>query len=242
MDFLSRIQRILRPIKVKTRKYYGKIIGFDDFHFVNNNLMPFMYSTKDKLNFLDIGAAHGEMTLAFIEKFPDFNYTMCFEPNPNQFKTLSKRLAKLKNIETVNIGLGSENKEIEMDICTTYGDASSFLGKTKIVENMGFLSSKVNVKVEKLDNYLLNYKFDKIHLIKMDVEGYELEVLKGAVNTLKNIENIYIEICHLYHPRLSRHLIDVFDFLNKQGFSYIGCYGDYFFTKNEKLIDHFFNK
>ena len=202
--------------------------------------MPFMYSTKDELNFLDIGAAQGDMTLAFIERFPNFNNVICFEPNPNQFKTLSKRLAKFKNVEKVNIGLGSESKELEMDICTSYGDASSFLGTTKVVKNMGYLSYKVNVKIEKLDNYLSKHKFEKIHFLKMDVEGYELEVLRGAVNTLENVENIYIEICHLYHPKLSRHIIDVFDFLNNQGFCYIGCYGDYFFTKNEKLIDHFF--
>ena len=127
---------------------------------------------------IDIGANIGFYSILFSDRF-DQIYS--FEPNERNFKVLKKNIEnnKLKNIQIFNFGLG-ENEEVLIGNSNTKGE---------LFQTSGFAINKDNkkgerVSVKKGDDFL-HFK-DKTITIKIDVEGFELFVLKGLKSTLVN--------------------------------------------------------
>ncbi len=61
------------------------------------------------------------------------------------------------------------------------------------IKNIDQYYKKEKILVKKLDDYLKDFNFKKIDILKIDTEGYELNVLKGAISNLKKIKYIYFE-------------------------------------------------
>lgn len=136
---------------------------------------------------IDIGANIGFYSILLSNKFMKI---YSFEPNNRNFKVLKKNIEtnNLKNIKIYNFGLG-ENKE------TLIGNSKT---KGQLFQTSGFSISKDNVQgesvsIEKGDD-ILQFN-NKIITIKIDVEGFELFVLKGLKEVLShNFCIIQIEI------------------------------------------------
>ena len=135
---------------------------------------------KDNYNggtFIDVGACIGTHTLPF-SKLADEVYS--FEPS-NRFLTLlmNLELNKIKNVNTYNIALGNQEGVLKF-----YTDNQSASGGNIDI------NGTEQVLVTKLDNFDIK----NIVLIKIDVEGFELEVLKGAERLIReNKPDMYIE-------------------------------------------------
>ena len=116
-----------------------------------------------------------------------------FEPQPDLFKQLSDNILKSPNIKLYNLALGNSVGEIEMNI-DSYNQGSSSILEPRIhltqYPHIKF-EKKITVNMEKLDNVIENEKYN---FINIDVQGFELEVFKGAQKTLKNIDYIYTEV------------------------------------------------
>ena len=117
-----------------------------------------------------------------------FDKTICFEPNSNCIKYLKKNIVNEKAI-IYNYALGSKNEDKELFISINSG-ASSFINHvtigynsdcSKIYDKWPQGTKKQLVKVKILDEF----NFNEIDFIKIDVQGYEYEVLKGAKKTLE---------------------------------------------------------
>ena len=84
---------------------------------------------------------------------------------------------------------------------------------------------QTTVPVVTLDDYVRRKRLDRIYLVKIDAQGYEMHVLRGAQRSLGRIDNIFVEsaVRPLYHgaPRFT----EVFDFLTANGFHLIGMQG-----------------
>ena len=118
---------------------------------------------------IDIGAQYGDYAILCSKIYKAKVYT--FEPLPQNFKEILKniRLNGLEEdqIKAFNVALSDENKE---KYITFDGDMANSIGKGK----------KIRIKFRTLDSYKI-----KPDIIKIDVEGFEVNVLRGAIKTIK---------------------------------------------------------
>jgi FkbM family methyltransferase len=125
---------------------------------------------------------HGIMNIAY------------FEPIRSNFEVLNSRVTDGSLL--YNIALGSEEREVEMYVETqNNGQSSSVLEPgLHLVQYPNIVFHKrETVQMRRLDDVIDNSSA-KYNMINMDVQGYELEVLKGGVRTLANVDYIISEI------------------------------------------------
>ena len=141
---------------------------------------------------IDVGANQGEYTQKIFSSFPNFNYIL-FEPQKDIFDKCLKKFENQTNFKIYNFGLFSEN--IEKNIYksgTKNGLASIYDRKHEINDDVKYDFQKSNlIKLKRFDK--LGLKIDNIKLIKIDVEGAELDVLKGFGEYLKKTFLIQFE-------------------------------------------------
>ena len=171
-----------------------------------------------------------------------------FEPLPHTFDRLVENING--DGHCVNVALGNQNAEVEMHVETAnQGQSSSVLQpalhKTQY-PHIVFEEEKVKVAMTTLDDYVkegattIDGFFDKstnYNFINIDVQGYELEVFKGAAKTLESIDYIMTEVNRdvVYHgcPMVE----DLDKFLSTYGFKRVettwdgGTWGDAFYVK-----------
>ena len=142
---------------------------------------------------LHVGAHYGQEYQDYVRQ--RIKNLIFFEPSVPSYKALLKTLSVKKGIKAFNIALGNEVGEREMYVETVNRGMSNSLLKpgTHLTLYPGIkFDTRETVKIDKLDNI----EFDRslYNMINIDVQGYELEVFKGAVDTLQHIDIIYTEI------------------------------------------------
>lgn len=145
----------------------------------------------------DIGSNIGTFTTWMAKAFPK-GKIHSFEPQRAVFQMLSGNAAinNLYNVYTYNMGLGRENKKVEFQE-PNYFQKNDF-GTFSLVEDIitDKTENKIVVQINTLDWFVEYYNIPKIHLLKIDVEGMDLDVLVGGRNTIiKNLPVIFIEHC-----------------------------------------------
>jgi len=107
------------------------------------------------------------------------------EPGLSNYHQLSKNILvnNLKNIETLNAGCSDQEKIGRLTMTKGYTGQNTFLEtKEKDIEE---------IKLKKLDN-ILKFKMTNKDIVKIDVEGFEIKVLKGMKKILKSQNPIII--------------------------------------------------
>ena len=148
--------------------------------------------TLDIKGVLHIGAHYGQEYLDYAEQ--GIKNMIFFEPVKDNYNVLLKRLPKDDNIKTYNLALGNEVGEREMYIEKVKGQSCSLLEPGTHLELHPHIvfTDKEMVSVIKLD--LIPFDRSLYNMINIDVQGFELEVFKGAKKTLKSIDIIYTEV------------------------------------------------
>ncbi len=154
---------------------------------------------KDGMNIIDIGANLGIYLL--LESHLTKGKVYGIEPNYNAFKFLQRsvKLNGFKNVELFNMGISDKKDTIPFYISKKW-NWSRFKrshNPTGInnTEEMDDIIKVKQIPINSLDNMFKNKKID---IIRMDVEGHEIHILKGAENLIKN--NPAIKIFVEYHP------------------------------------------
>ena len=143
---------------------------------------------------IDVGSNRGQFIL-LAEKLFNNTEIFSFEPILELYQKQKKFFNKKKYIKFFNIGLGSNKSKMILNI-TRKKDSSSFL-KIKDSNLLGRefnIIEKREILVSTLNDVLSNYNLNGSVLLKLDVQGYELEVLRGSSNILQKIKYIIIEI------------------------------------------------
>lgn len=187
---------------------------------------------------LHIGGHYGNV-ISDYQKY-GVNNIVLFEPLYENFSILSENIKKTNdNIIAHQVALGNDNKKVLMNVSDNEGQSSSVLNpKVHLTAHpeVSFIGTE-EVEMKKLDDY----NYNDYNMMVIDVQGYELEVFRGGVKTLENIDYIFCEVNRdeVYEGNAKIEEID--NFLLKQGFErvevewyYSQVFGDAFYIRNKK--------
>jgi FkbM family methyltransferase len=167
--------------------------------------------------FIDVGANIGFYTMLASFLVGDTGKVLSIEATPRTFSTLYKNSLLKKNIFPKNIALSDKEKEV---ILMDYGE--KFSGTNSINSNipkevMDFIKTKgtpIKIKATTLDKLLSEseHRGFSPNFIKMDVEGYESNILQGMISTINTYRPIIsVEMCK--HPEWQDNVSEAFRIL-----------------------------
>lgn len=194
------------------------------------------YDMKIK-GIIHIGAHFGQEFSVF-ESLGIKNF-MFFEPVPETFSQLQNNVGEKAIL--INKALGNLIGEIEMNIETAnQGMSSSILNPKIHLQQYPWITfnNKLVVEIDKLDSYI-DHK-DKFNFINIDVQGYEMEVMKGSKEFLNYIDYILTEVNNDEVYENCAKVDDLDRYLLTYGFERVettwdgGTWGDALYIKNIK--------
>ncbi len=153
-----------------------------ELNFIKNILGKQNISKKP--TFIDVGANVGDFTELLAKNHPSASIH-CFEPNPNTFQKLKENCQSIATL--VNGGIGEEEGNLKLYFSQddkTSVQASSNPEILTVIGKQENLTS-IDIKVDTLDNYCATNGIEEIDFLKIDIEGFELEALRGAKGLLQ---------------------------------------------------------
>jgi 2-O-methyltransferase len=149
-----------------------------------------------------------------------------FEPVPNIYSELCDRVKSCKNVRTYNVALGEREGEVPMYVSSgNSSGSSSILKPTKHLEFFPEVSfdETVNVKLTTFSQWAKDAGVKNIDLMWLDMQGYEVNALKGAGDIMRQVRVIYTELCsdELYQGLTTRN--EYIAFLQSLGFQLISA-------------------
>jgi FkbM family methyltransferase len=139
---------------------------------------------------LDVGANIGWHTINWARELPG-GRVHAFEPTPKTLELLRRNIAQngLRNVEVVPLAVSDKSGSAKFYECED--DAYNSLQDTKLKK----VIRSSDVTVTTLDEYAAESKLDSVALIKIDVEGFDTAVIRGAMATIARFKpDLMVEI------------------------------------------------
>ena len=187
----QKINNIIFSLSLRAKGYnnYGNFKTSGERNFIQS------ISNDLKLS-LDIGANIGKYSELLIKETKSYIYA--FEPLNGAFESLNKVVSKYPDrIQAFNIALGDKTIEKNLNFTDEKSEKATFLNE---FNKLSFYNDTLNkttlVNIITLDEFVEKKKLlnKEIDLIKIDTEGYELEVIKGSKKTIESIKPKYIQL------------------------------------------------
>ncbi len=155
------------------------------------------FQDQNSLCFIDIGANFGWYTCLFSILGGEKGKIFSIEPSPDNLYFLKKNIKnnKLKNISLFECAVGDKKSFLPLYFANPENPGAHSLIKDTPQQNLK--NKYLKVKVNTLDSLFEDLEI--IHLMKIDIEGFELNALKGGMETLKKVQNLLVEFSpHLW--------------------------------------------
>jgi FkbM family methyltransferase len=169
---------------------------------------------------IDVGANEGQFSTTLRLLLPNAQF-YAFEPIPECFQRIRKRFANDPNYMVYNIALGERKSRAKFTVASDTG-ASSLLPMSDISARHFphiRVSREIEVPVETLDEVLSKQTLRAPYLLKVDVQGYEFQVLSGGIQTLSNAKAVIMEASYVPFYDGQKLMDQVYDLLRLHGFS-----------------------
>jgi FkbM family methyltransferase len=170
---------------------------------------------------VDAGAHHGWFFHCWLDWCPGAQ-VYAFEPTAESFGQTRANYGADPRVHLFQLGLGSQEGELAFNVLAGSQVSNSFLAPRQstwdsIEYGTGAISQRT-VPITTLDRFCTKEGLGRIYLLKIDVQGFELEVLKGARDTLRRIDHVFVEsgIQRLYEGAPS--FSEICQFMESQGF------------------------
>ena len=156
--------------------------------------------------FIDVGANIGHLSIVAAKTIGTMGRVFAFEPNYRiaEYCRKNVKFNDLNNVSIFPVAVGNKSEMVYLN------EQSS--------DDLSFIKNDhecTNVISIKLDDF---FKNTKLKLLKIDVEGYELNVLRGAYKLLLNTSYIYFEFWDTYAEKYGYDFGDIYQILNSCGF------------------------
>lgn len=174
---------------------------------------------------VDIGANKGQFSLVATLLFPDVKIH-AFEPQVKPYRKFKNLFAKNRNVHVYNCAIGPTDSLAVMHV-SKRDDSSSLLPisskQVSIFPGTQEISTE-EVSVVTLDSVIGDIQLEEPAILKIDVQGYELPVLKGCRSMLQGFEYVYTEcsFVELYKGQSLAH--EVINYLHDTGFALTGIF------------------
>ena len=195
LELIEECKRLKRSGKYIPKDYKKIILNrparYDDFI----NILCFI-DNNSETNLIDIGANVGQFTKDFTKFFPNNKTALLFEPIKKLRTDIDSNLKNICDYELFSVGLSDEKglKNIKYEESNTslaslksYTQAAnSFFNNKNLIEE--------EIEIDRLDNYMSYVKDNKNLIIKIDVQGNEVETIKGGLSVI-NLSSLLILEC-----------------------------------------------
>lgn len=139
--------------------------------------------------FFDVGAHKGEYSEGILRVYGGDADIYCFEPAGATYDALRDRLEGRSNVRLFNVGLSDEEGSVDLYSDTLVSGRASVY-RRGISEGS---YNKESIRLVTIDGFCAKEGIDRIDLLKIDVEGHELSVLKGAQGMISSGSVSYIQ-------------------------------------------------
>jgi len=240
---MSLFKMILKALKNRLKLFLLKIIGkkgveygiYQDFRlfleFTDDSIYVYLgiYEgeetaiikdiVKPEMIVLDMGAHIGFFTLLMANLVGKDGYVYSFEPNPNVFSRLKKNLEINPDlsgwIEIKKLALGSKETKSNFFCPSTGFEGFGGLKNTKRAP----INEIIKVDVVTLDKFIKENNIKKLDFIKMDVEGGEFDIFRGAEYTLNKLRpTILFEAEELNSASYGYRVFELLNYLEMNGY------------------------
>jgi FkbM family methyltransferase len=175
---------------------------------------------------LDIGAHHGLYTLLSSRLAGPTGRVFAFEPSPRERKALLRhvKLNGCKNVRVQALALGDADKKAELYVVDSAESGCNSLRPPAVTT----ATSPVSVQVVPLDGWLAEQGIERVDFIKLDVEGGELDVLRGAVKLLERAPRpvILAEVQDVRTRAWGYKARETIDYLASEGYEWLALLKD----------------
>jgi FkbM family methyltransferase len=235
-----KINDFIPPIALKSVNYAKRM--FTNSRNTDARKPPFdnLPATLDVKWVLDIGANIGDVTIAALESYQN-SHVICIEPVQNTFEALRQRVSPFANRTHLHrVAFSSFTGPHEINITTFHG-ANSIAKQAKFHKECNphvHEIAKEKINLFRLDDYQANFPCHKIDIMKIDVEGHELDVLKGGLKFIStSVDIIIVEISLMRdHSWESQAVFEMFSILNSAGFRLLNIFDLHKTSDNSPLL------
>jgi len=178
----------------------------------------------------DVGAHVGQTAIWLADAYPEATI-YSFEPDSESYARLQSVAQACPRIRTVNAAAGDFNGHA--DFFVNHFKATNSLLKTRpgaerflVHADQMALEARTTVPVLTLDAFCASESIDRLDLLKIDAQGYELRILDGAQDTLKRlmVPLIYLEVCFVQWYEDQPLFPDVYQYLYTRDYRLVWLY------------------
>jgi FkbM family methyltransferase len=188
--------------------------------------------------FVDVGANVGAWSLMFASEMGKEPRGLLFEPSPPTARKLREVInaASLKELEVIACAVGDRSGSAMFHVESDHGETASLVAGHSLPG-----STPVLVQVTTLDDEIANRKLGRVDFLKIDAEGFDLRVLKGAESCLRQqlIKVVQFEYNHPWAAAGST-LADAYRYLESFGYKVRLLKSDALYKLDPKLTGEYY--
>ena len=198
-----------------------------------------LYSlVEEGTTIIDVGTNIGETLLNFA-LLNKRGVNIGFEPVPFLFERAKEniRLNRAENIVLLNLALSNDNSTLFFNYVNNNNSGGIFLTSETTME-----SASSRVQSIRLDDYVACNNTKNISLIKIDVEGFEMKVLQGAIQTIKKHKpTLFLELDNNLLRKQQSNARELIDFIKSFDYEIFKAENGRVITENEELAGKHFD-
>jgi FkbM family methyltransferase len=149
------------------------------------------YRNEKKIILFDVGANVGNYSKNLADLFKD-SAIYSFEPFSTAYHKLKELSLTHSNILPQKIGLSAKNGELPVYSNDVFSEIGGVYNRSAILKNISLDKNEI-CEFRTITSFCSDNHISHIHFLKIDTEGHELEVLKGAIDFLENGKTDFIQ-------------------------------------------------